>query len=538
MRSFESPSPRGEKPEKNQPAQDEVSGGQAPASPPPAGRGATGQAGGHLYKSKPTPGGTTGSGPAQPGGRVYYSKKKAGDGAVAKQARFTSKQMRLNIMLGALVLVLIISLVLAALLPGCQQVPPASSSLASSCSVPVSSAPESYNKDELVIPESEYAGTMLEETEDAGDEYVEETLFIGDSNTERMIQYGSVTGVSMKNGIGIESMGIGSVTGLRCVRFSGYSDMTIPQAVKVMQPKRILIMFGTNNVGLTTETFIDQYVWALEAIGESWPYADIIIGSVLPIAQHCTYGSLSQKAIDEFNLALVEMAKDKGYKFLNWSEALKDTSTGYAKSSSMIGDGVHITSDGLELLFDYFRTHSYITEDTRPKPLQTIPTRLPTPEGLRPKPESSSSDSDSSSKSSSSSKSASSSKSESDSASTSLPASTAPDPSSQAPVSITVAVAAGDGGSVSGTVLSATGTPGGSVTLTVTAIPNEGYEFTGWSAGSPNGDKLTVNIPADCTANFTVYAIFKQIEAPPPLSEATGDPAGESTADPAAESTG
>ena len=45
-------------------------------------------------------------------------------------------------------------------------------------------------------------------------------------------------------------------------------------------------------------------------------------------------------------------------------------------------DGLHLSKKGLTTLFQYFREHSYITEDDRPKPLNAIPTIIGVPSGL------------------------------------------------------------------------------------------------------------------------------------------------------------
>lgn len=58
-------------------------------------------------------------------------------------------------------------------------------------------------------------GTILPETADAGRSYVDETLFIGDSNTARYLLYANETGTaftSLNNNIGVVSMGVGSIT--------------------------------------------------------------------------------------------------------------------------------------------------------------------------------------------------------------------------------------------------------------------------------------------------------------------------------------
>ena len=46
-----------------------------------------------------------------------------------------------------------------------------------------------YNKEENTIDTQAYTSTILEQTADAGDSYVDETLFLGDSNTARMYRH-------------------------------------------------------------------------------------------------------------------------------------------------------------------------------------------------------------------------------------------------------------------------------------------------------------------------------------------------------------
>lgn len=94
---------------------------------------------------------------------------------------------------------------------------------------------------------------------------------------------------------------------------------------------------------------------------------DILINAIPPLGQQHSNQSLTQTQVDEYNKALVEMCKEKGWKFLNSAEVLKDSATGYAKSGYVeSSDGIHLTRAAMEALFDYIRTHSCITEDDRP----------------------------------------------------------------------------------------------------------------------------------------------------------------------------
>ena len=231
---------------------------------------------------------------------------------------------------------------------------------------------EPYDKDAVIIDTEKYTETILAETEDAGEEYINETLFLGDSNSVRYMNYKFTT---LDNTLAVVGMGIQSVTTMKCVKFEGLTSMvTMPEAVKIMQPRRIIINFGTNNAtGMSTEDFIKKYSEALDEIHEAYEYADIIIGAIPPFAKDTKYKSISMTAIDSFNSALVNLAEEKGYKFINSSEVMKDANTGYIKDGYTVNDGIHISEAGLKALFNYIRTHSYIVEDKRPMPLNAVP---------------------------------------------------------------------------------------------------------------------------------------------------------------------
>ena len=79
---------------------------------------------------------------------------------------------------------------------------------------------QGYNKDENTIDASQYSSTILEESEDAGQEYVDETLFLGDSNTARMRMFGYCT---LENSLASVGMSARSLASYECVKFSGIS---------------------------------------------------------------------------------------------------------------------------------------------------------------------------------------------------------------------------------------------------------------------------------------------------------------------------
>lgn len=231
-----------------------------------------------------------------------------------------------------------------------------------------------YNKEENTIDTQAYTSTILEQTADAGDSYVDETLFLGDSNTARM--YRMFDYCSYDNAIGSVGMTAKSLAAFACVQVSTSSGyITMPQAVAKLQPRRVILTFGTNdlNPGYKAADFVKNYQTGIEAIITAYPSVDIIVNAIPPIGQQHSNQSLTQTQVDEYNKALVEMCQTKGWKFLNSAEVLKDSVTGYAKSGYVeTSDGIHLTRTAMDALFNYIRTHSYITEDDRPA-LTTIP---------------------------------------------------------------------------------------------------------------------------------------------------------------------
>ena len=225
-----------------------------------------------------------------------------------------------------------------------------------------------YNKEENTIDTTAYSATILPESSDAGQTYVDETLFLGDSNTARM--YRMFDFCTYDNAIGSVGMSAKSLATYACVELNNSgSYVTMAKAVAGMQPKRVIITFGTNDLSPSYKAadFVKNYQTGIESIVEAYPSVDILINAIPPLGQQHSNQSLTQTQVDEYNKALVEMCKEKGWKFLNSAEVLKDSATGYAKSGYVeSSDGIHLTRAAMEALFDYIRTHSCITEDDRP----------------------------------------------------------------------------------------------------------------------------------------------------------------------------
>ena len=320
-------------------------------------------------------------------------------------------------------------------------------------------------------------GTILPETADAGRSYVDETLFIGDSNTARYLLYANETGTaftSLNNNIGVVSMGVGSITSLKCEKFKGSSAMyTVPDAVAMLKPKRIIICYGTNNLsGSSTDAtnYIKTYLQGLQAIQTAWPYCDIIVSAIPPLDQQRENTNLTMTQVDAYNAALVQMCEENGFKFLNSAEVLRDDATGWAKKDYTLSDGVHLSKEAVTAYFTYVRTHAYAAEDRRPQPLGTIPTPDGVPANLINK-----------------------------------------DPIAVRGAKVPLEFVAANGGKLSGTTSQLV--KKGGTAAAVTAVPDEGFVFAGWTAssgGSYSSATINFTMPQNADAGGVVLtANFK-----------------------------
>ena len=335
---------------------------------------------------------------------------------------------------------------------------------------------------------------LLTETADAGTDYLNDTLFLGDSNTVRLYNNGliSLQQFCAKEGIGTQvALSEGIVT------FKKDSNhYTIPQAVAMMKPRRVVMTFGTNDTGMEVSDFIAHYTALIQAIQQSYPYTDIIVNTVPPVpADHSNYPHMDQAKIDDFNMALLDLCEQLGVRFLNSAEALKG-SDGYGIADYYTSGDIHLKSAGLKAVLNYLRTHALQTEDRRPD-TNNIPTR--TMEYVS---------NPSSAVAAPSSEAVSSSESQAESASSSE-SSSSESTSEEKKFEARYRVDKNGGGTLS--VGNDTGNSSVTYTvtdpdksITVTAVPAEGHVFVKWSDGLTSKTRTDT----DFKQNLDVTAVF------------------------------
>ena len=228
----------------------------------------------------------------------------------------------------------------------------------------------------LSVSDTEQATTaLLRETPDAGQEYIDSFIFLGESTTYHLKSRGVLSGGtnthqvwSPKNGtVNLDT----TITSLKIIYPETGEEMTVAQASKKKQPKRIILTFGLNGavtkVKRGKEYFHSCYLSLINAIKENSPQTVIILQACFPISQNMDMSnySINSYTLNEYitliNSWSLELAESEGLGFLNTAESLTDA-TGFLRKEFDAGDGHHLTTAAYVEILKYIRTHKDIKQ--------------------------------------------------------------------------------------------------------------------------------------------------------------------------------
>lgn len=218
----------------------------------------------------------------------------------------------------------------------------------------------SVNPDAFAVSGS----SVLEQTADMGQEYLDKIVFLGDSRTYSYKFYGVLSGG--KNTTQVWTPRSGTMT----LASQGYAmiyypetgtDMSIREAVKLKKPEYIVIGLGTNGISfMGEEAFKAEYRALISDIKKISPDTKVMINSIFPIANYYERLDLiNNKKIAEANQWLVEVAEETGAKYLNTAEVLVDEQGWLNINYDNGGGATHLNKQGNDIVMQYIRTHGY-----------------------------------------------------------------------------------------------------------------------------------------------------------------------------------
>ena len=209
------------------------------------------------------------------------------------------------------------------------------------------------------------ASVRLGETPDAGRDYLDRIIFLGDSTTYGIGVYYDYGFTELCPASQVWTPASGTLTlsyyNIATIVYPATKEeISIEDAVKRAKPEIMVITLGVNGVSfMDEEWFIRDYTALVQLIQAASPDTKIILNSIYPVARSYKYQKdINNDKINAANGWVERVAESTGVRFLNSRECLVGAD-GYLPESSQNGDGLHLTGEAFTTVMQYIRTHAY-----------------------------------------------------------------------------------------------------------------------------------------------------------------------------------
>ncbi|QUH19548.1 GDSL-type esterase/lipase family protein [Alkaliphilus sp. B6464] len=126
--------------------------------------------------------------------------------------------------------------------------------------------------------------------------------------------------------------------------------------IKTLKPENVFILLGTNEVesNMSSEKFIKNYTELINNIKDKYPEASIYVQSILPVDPKVQkkLPFVTTARIQEFNSAIIEMAKNESLNYLNVASVLENIDKDLHES-----DGIHFKYPFYKLWLNYLHNN-------------------------------------------------------------------------------------------------------------------------------------------------------------------------------------
>ena len=222
----------------------------------------------------------------------------------------------------------------------------------------VSGEPEGEEVPPEPEPEPEVVIGRVEE------DYFADALFLGDSRTVGLGQYGSLKDIATF--YASTGMTIYKLLGAEIVEMpEQQKKITVEEALQHLNFRKIYIMMGINEVGGgTAESFAKAYGEVIARIQELQPDAIIYIEGILKVtkARSDKGDYINNEAIEARNEAISQLADGEKIFYLDVNQAVCDEDGGLVKDYT--SDGVHLKAKYITLWEEYLKDNAVLLDGT------------------------------------------------------------------------------------------------------------------------------------------------------------------------------
>jgi len=222
-------------------------------------------------------------------------------------------------------------------------------------------APEMYIFGE---DDTDYTNTILPETNDMGQSYLDTIVFFGDSTTYGLKPYAMLAGGRDTTQVWAPISGTLSLDKALIAKIyypETGEEITVTEALRTKKPDILVITLGVNGISFMDEdTFKNYYKKLVNEIKTASPGTKVILQSIFPVSTLWEQTeSINNDKIDAANQWVLQIAKDCGVKYLESCTALKDDTGFLPISYQNSGDGMHLNTAGFTALLQYIKTHAH-----------------------------------------------------------------------------------------------------------------------------------------------------------------------------------
>lgn len=186
--------------------------------------------------------------------------------------------------------------------------------------------------------------------------YFTDAYFIGDSITVGLGNYSIINQDNIVADIGLNLQTIDT----KKIINSPEGLVSALKSLQFRDPKKIYVMLGSNGISWQPlALMVDKYSAFIDQIKAQHPLADIYISAIPPVtnAKQKSDVRFANSKIDEYNLLLLNIAKEKKVYYLNSCSILKDE-YGNLIDSYAEKDGMHMKKEAYQALFEYYSKHT------------------------------------------------------------------------------------------------------------------------------------------------------------------------------------
>ena len=194
------------------------------------------------------------------------------------------------------------------------------------------------------------------------DDYFADAVFIGDSRTVGMFEYGGLEETAdfyASTGLTIYKMFSSEI-----VKVEGQKKkISVEQALSQNSYAKIYLMIGINEMGTgTVETFVEAYKEAVDHLLELQPNAILYIQGIIKVTtERSEQGDyINNEGIQERNEALSQLADNERIFYLDVNPEICDETGGMEPSYTF--DGVHLKAQYIDIWKTFLKEHAIIRQ--------------------------------------------------------------------------------------------------------------------------------------------------------------------------------